>query len=164
MSRNETPNDRRAPRVVALVATTLAALALVVAFAPLAVAQTQDPSPPPGAGHPPRLTDAQKTCLTQHGVQLPAMDSGKPPAAPTDQQRQAFEAAAKACGVQPPRGHRVPLTAAQKTCLTQHGVTPPTPGSAKPTSQPSAAQRAAFEAAAKACGLGPPPKAPSSGT
>jgi hypothetical protein len=158
MFRNQTINERRSPRVVALVATTLATLALVIAFAPLAVAQTPDPGPP--GGHPPNLTDAQKTCLTQHGVQLPTPNAGQRPAPPTNQQRQAFEAAGKACGVQPPKGHRVELTAAQQTCLTQHGITPPTPGSAKPTSRPSAQQRATFEAAAKACGLPAPPKGP----
>ena len=160
MFRNQTMPARRGPRVAGLVATTLAALTLVVAFAPLASAQTSDP---PG-GHPPRLTDAQKTCLTQHGVTLPTPGAGQPPARPTDQQRQAFEAAAKTCGVQPPKGHRVQLTAAQRTCLTQHGVTPPTPGSAKPTSEPSAQQRATFEAAAKACGLPAPSKDPTPGS
>jgi hypothetical protein len=160
MSRTEPIEHRRVPRVVALVGTTFATLALVVAFAPLAVAQT-DPGPPPGGPHPPHLTAAQKTCLTQHGVQLPAMRSGQPPTAPTDQQRQAFEAAAKACGVQP---HRIPLTDAQRACLTQHGVTPPTPGSVKPSSPPSAEQRATFQAAAKACGLPTPPKPPPTGT
>ncbi len=160
MFRNQTTNGRRAPRVAALVATTLATLTFVVAFAPLAGAQTADPTPD---GHPPRLTDAQKTCLTQHGVTLPTPTAGQEPTPPTDQQRQAFEAAAKACGVQPPKGHRAPLTAAQRTCLSQHGITPPTPGSAKPSSPPSAAQRAAFEAAATACGLPAPPKGPPSG-
>lgn len=155
MFRNQTINGRRGPRVVALVATTLATLALVVTLAPLAGAQTPDPGSP--GGHP-KLTDAQKTCLTQHGVQLPAKPaSGQRPAPPTDQQRQAFETAAKACGVPAPTGHPQ-LTAAQRTCLTQHGVTPPAPGSAKPTSPPSAAQRAKVEAAAKACGLPAPPQ------
>ena len=162
MFRNQTIRDRRAPRVAGLVATTLATLTLVVAFAPLAGAQTPDPGRP--GGHPPRLTDAQKTCLTQHGVTLPAPNAGQPPTPPTDQQRQAFETAATACGVQPPRPHPVQLTAAQRTCLTQHGITPPTPGSAKPTSEPSAQQRATFEAAAKACGLPAPPKAPPTGS
>jgi hypothetical protein len=162
MFRNQTIRDRRAPRVAGLVATTLATLTLVVAFAPLAGAQTPDPGRP--GGHLPRLTDAQKTCLTQHGVTLPAPNAGQPPTPPTDQQRQAFETAATACGVQPPRPHPVQLTAAQRTCLTQHGITPPTPGSAKPTSEPSAQQRAAFEAAAKACGLPAPPKAPPTGS
>lgn len=161
MFRNQTINGRRAPRVVALVATTLATLALVVTLAPLAGAQTPDPGSP--GGHPPRLTDAQKTCLTQHGVQLPAAPAaGQQPTPPTDQQRQAFQAAAKACGVQPPKGHPA-LTAAQRTCLTQHGVTPPAKGSAKPASPPSAQQRATFEAAAKACGVPVPPKPAASG-
>ena len=160
MSRTEPTHDRRVPRVVALVATTVATLVLVVAFAPLAVAQT-DPGPRPGGPHPPHLSDAQQTCLAQHGVQLPTLHTGTPPTPPTDQQRQAFEAAAKACGIQP---HRIPLTDAQRACLTQHGITPPTPGSVKPPSPPSAAQRATFEAAAKACGVPTPPKAPLTGT
>jgi hypothetical protein len=159
MFRNQTIHGRRAPRVLALVATTLAALALVVTLAPLAGAQTPDPGSP--GGHP-QLTDAQKACLTQHGVQVPAKPAaGQQPTRPTDAQRQAFEAAAKACGL-PARRVQLQLTAAQRTCLTQHGVTLPAKGSAKPA-PPTDAQRQAFEAAAKACGLpAPPNKAPSS--
>lgn len=161
MSRNETINERRVPRVVALVATTVATLALVGTLAPLAFAQTTDPGPPPGGGHPPRPTETQRACLTQHGVQLPAFKAGQPPTPPTDEQRQAFEAAAKACGIEP---HMIRLTDAQRTCLTQHGITLPLPGQVKPSSPPSAQQRAAFEAAATACGLPAPPKAPPTGT
>jgi hypothetical protein len=167
MSRNRRNNDQRAPRLAALVTATLATLALTGTFAPLAVAQTADPGSPPGDRHPPPLTDTQRACLTQHGVQLPAPNAGQPPAAPTDQQRQAFRAAAKACGLQPPPGGHPrwqPLTAAQRTCLTQHGVQPPNPGSVKPPSPPSAQQRGTFEAAAQACGLQPPSKNPPAGT
>jgi hypothetical protein len=153
MSRNETIRGRGGRRAAAVVGTALATLAFVVTLAPLAGAQTD----PGGDGHPPRLTDAQKTCLTQHGVTLPTRTPGQAPTPPTDQQRQAFEAAAKTCGVQPPTMHRVRLTDAQKTCLSQHGITPPAPGSAKPA-PPTAEQRAAFEAAAKTCGIQLPPK------
>lgn len=51
----------------------------------------------------PRLTSAQRTCLTQHGVPLPGSGGG-----PAGTNRQAYAAAAQACGVQ--RGGGAPPT------------------------------------------------------
>ena len=131
--------------------------ALVVAFASTASAQTG-----PGAGtdapRPPRLTDAQRSCLAQHGAPLP--DPGPRLSPPTAQQIEAFKAAAKACGLPVPTGppHRIQLTSAQVTCLAQHGVQLPASG---PESGPPTAQQIdAFRAAAQACGLPAPPKPP----
>lgn len=136
----------------------------------------------PGKGGP-QLTDTEKACLTGKGVTLPAKpdkstasSTNTKPAPPTAEQKAAFETAAKACGITlptppadgqggdhgpggPGKG-RPELTDAQKSCLTSNGVTLPTPpaqGSAsntntKPTA-PTAEQKAAFDAAAKACNL-----------
>ena len=126
-----------------------AVLLLVGVLAPLALAQTD--STPPG---PHLLTDAQKACLSQHGVTAPT--PGQPLSEPTDAQRQAFRAAAQACGLPAPQGLvMMHLTDAQKACLSQHGVSVPTPGQ-KLNGPPSDAERAKFEAAAQACGLPKP--------
>jgi len=95
----------------------------------------------------------------------------------TADQKAAFDAAAKACGLTPPaaghggpgagrpgggKGDRPELTAAQQSCLTSNGITAPTPPAAgtdgttgtKPAKvEPTAAQKTAFETAAKACGI-----------
>jgi hypothetical protein len=151
---------RRVHRIaIALVGVT-AVGALVVASAPLAGAQTGDP----GGPHPRRLTDAQQTCLRQHGVTLPTPGQ-RPAEPPSDAQRQAFEAAAKACGLPAPPDHpgwrRRMLTDAQRTCLRQHGVTLPTPGE-RPSEPPSGAPLHAFAAAAQACGIPAPDHTPPS--
>ena len=70
------------------------------------------PTPPagdhrPGFGGPggprPALTDAQKQCLADQGVTLPQRPAdgatGERPAPPTAEQRDAFRAAAAACGI-----------------------------------------------------------------
>ncbi len=70
------------------------------------------PTPPagehrPGNGYPggprPALTDAQKQCLADQGVTLPQRPAdggtGERPAPPTAEQRDAFRAAAAACGI-----------------------------------------------------------------
>jgi hypothetical protein len=127
--------------------------ALVVTLAPLASAQTGSGTDPAGP-RPPRLTDAQRTCLAQHGVSLPT--PGQRLAPPTAQQRAAFKAAAQACGLPAPSGapHQVQLTDAQRTCLAQHGVQPPPKD--PPSGPPTAQQLAVFRAAAQACGLPAP--------
>ena len=83
----------------------------------------------------PALTDAQRQCLAEHGVDQDA--------APTREQRRE---AAQACGLQANRlrpGMRT-LTDEQRTCLAQQGVTLP---------PQTAEQRAALRAAAQTCGL-----------
>jgi len=72
------------------------------------------PTPPAGEGRPGRggpgfggprtaLTDEQKQCLADQGVTLPPRPSeggtGERPAPPTAEQRDAFRAAAAACGI-----------------------------------------------------------------
>jgi hypothetical protein len=106
----------------------------------------------------PQLTDAQKQCLADHGVTVPAKpeDGSRPEVSQV--QRDALRQAAEACGLPTTvlrPGHRLrpELTDAQKQCLADQGVTVP----AKPTdaSRPefSQAQRDALRQAADACGL-----------
>ena len=60
------------------------------------------------------------------------------------------------------RRARVHLTAEQKQCLADHGVTPPVkPADGTRPTPPTDAQREAFRAAATACGLPTPPARPS---
>jgi hypothetical protein len=151
---------RRVHRIAMALAGATAVGALVVASAPLAGAQTGEP----GGPQPRMLTDAQRACLSQHGV-TPPTPGQRPPAPPSDAQRQAFEAAAAACGLPVPPAHpggvmRM-LTDAQRACLSQHGVTLPAPGQ-KFSSPPSDAQRQAFVAAAQACGIHKPDHTPPS--
>ena len=105
----------------------------------------------------PQLTDEQRACLEQAGVTKPA--EGQPP---TDEQREAFKAAAESCGIELPAGgpggpgHRGPqLTDEQRACLEQAGVTKPAEGQ-----PPTEEQRAAFEAAAEQCGIDLPERPP----
>jgi len=58
----------------------------------------------PGVRPPhPELTDAQKQCLADHGVTPPVKPAdGTRPTPPTDAQREAFRAAATACGLPTP--------------------------------------------------------------
>lgn len=109
-------------------------------------AQTQEDGP----RQRPRLTDEQRACLEQAGVTKPAEGQR-----PTEEQRTAFEAAAESCGIELPAGgpggpgHRGPqLTDEQRECIEGQGVEKPAKGE-RPTDE----QRAAFEAAADACGI-----------
>ena len=135
---------------------------------------------PEGTARPhPQLTDEQKQCLADHGVTLPQRPAdGTPPTPPTDAERAARQAAAAACGLPVrgpggpgggfgpggPHGVRPALTDAQKQCLVDHGVTfgqKPADGT-RPT-PPTDAERAAFRAAAEACGLPTPAARPTQG-
>ncbi len=103
------------------------------------------------------LTTAQTTCLSQQGVQVPTATSR---ASMTLQQRQALAAALGACGVtRQGRGRRFRggLTSAQRTCLSQHGVTLPGSGGAGA----GVGNRQAFIAALQACGIHRPFGSPS---
>lgn len=131
-----------------------------------------------GGGRP-ALTTEQQACLTAKGITPKTKPAaGTVRTEKTDAQktadRTAFEAAAKACGITLPaagsgpdgirgRGHdgRGPaLTAEQQSCLTAKGFTKPAApvetgandSTTRPT-PPTAEQRAAFEVAAKACGI-----------
>jgi hypothetical protein len=149
MPSHPSPLHARRHRVARYLVGIAAVPLLVGVLAPLASAQS-DPAP----HAPPPLTDAQKACLSQHGVTVPS--PGQPLSPPTDAQRAAFRAAAQACGLPAPQGFvMLHLTDAQKSCLAQHGVSVPAPGQ-KLNGPPTDAQRAAFEAAAQACGLPKP--------
>jgi hypothetical protein len=132
---------------------------LVGALAPSALAQDSSESgnnSPATEGRPhPQLTDAQKACLEQHGVQKPQPGPNGERPQLTDAQRQALRTAAQACGVQLPlRRHPRPrLTDAQKTCLQEHGVQKPAVGANGERPKPTDAQRQAFREAADACGI-----------
>jgi len=129
---------------------TVGGLALV---APAAGAQTDSGDTQTQEGAPrqrPQLTDEQKACLEQAGVTKPAEGQR-----PTDEQREAFKAAAESCGIELPAGgpggpgHRGPeLTDEQRECIEGQGVEKPAKGE-RPTDE----QRAAFEAAATECGI-----------
>jgi hypothetical protein len=126
-------------------------------------ATAPDGSPRP---HHAPLTDDQKQCLANQGVTLPTKPAdGTRPAPPTDAQREAFHAAATACGLPVgdgpgfggPSGPRPMLTDDQKQCLADHGVTPPArPADGTRPAPPTDAERQAFRAAAEACGIAPP--------
>ncbi len=133
------------------------------------------------AGRPSPLTAAQQACLTSKGFgpkSKPAV--GSAPATKTTKteaertaERIAREAAAKACGVTLPAGGRggrggggghgpggkdgSALTADQQACLTTKGfpksAAPAAGNTATKPAAPTADQRTAFEAAAKACGI-----------
>jgi hypothetical protein len=144
----------------------LALSAGLAAFAPAALAQTggqdnaqpgnaapTDPANQAGSGNqpdgrrrPPPLTDEQKACLEKEGVKK--LPEGQEP---TQEQREAFRAAAQKCDI--PLPHRgPPLTDEQRACLEKEGVAKPTPGQ-----PPTQEQRDAFKAAADRCGIKLPP-------
>jgi hypothetical protein len=131
-------------RMAAVAAVAALALGLLVTLAPAASAKANHPKRP-GL----HLTAAQKTCLTQHGVQVPTATNRSTLSV---QQRQALRAAMQACGVQRlgrPGGFGGPgLTSVQRTCLAQHGVQ--LGGGGGPG---VAGGRQAFAAAAQACGI-----------
>ena len=145
--------SKRFPRRVGIVAGFLALAALpavgVGAFAAAATGSGEASA----AGTPLPLTDTQQQCLTDHGVTLPA--DGERPQGLTDEQRAAFRAAAQACGITlPAHGPRLALSDAQKQCLTDQGVTlPARPVNGERPARPTDEQRAAFRAAAQACGI-----------
>jgi hypothetical protein len=158
MSTSTPVRRARRSRGVRLLVTATAALGAVVLLAPAALAENGEPPGPSDHPHHQPLTDAQKACLTQHGATLPTPPADGQPRVPlTDAQRQALQAAAKACGLQLGRhgGRPKPaLTTAQRDCLSQHGVTPPTkPATGQRPPRLTDAQRQAFQAAAKACGI-----------
>jgi len=100
------------------------------------------------------LTSGQKQCLADQGVTLPAAPAKGSRPALTQEQRDAFHKAAEACGF-PVRGrgfHRG-LTAGQKQCLADQGVTLPAAPAKGSRLSLTQEQRDAFHKAAEACGL-----------
>jgi len=133
------------PRTVAASAVVALTLGLLVALAPAASAKPSHPKRPGS-----NLTATQKTCLTQHGVQVPTATNRS---SLTAQPRPALVAALRACGVRVGLGRglrgRMALTSAQRSCLTQHGATLPGSGGGAG----AAGGRQALRAAAQACGI-----------
>jgi len=128
---------------------TIGGVALV---APAAGAQTDTPDQTPSTQAPSDqegqrrrfphrawLTEEQRACLEEQGVKRPPEGQR-----PTEEQREAFRAAAEACGIELPRR----LTDEQRACLEEQGVKRPPEGQ-----RPTEEQREAFRAAAEACGI-----------
>jgi hypothetical protein len=142
---------------------TLAALPTVglgaFAAADSGLAPTDATGSGPAPHRRPLLTDEQRQCLADHGIaprSRPADGTARP--VPSEADRDAFRAAAEACGLPRPdlggRGPRPLLTDEQRQCLAEHGIAPrsrPADGTARPV--PSEADRDAFRATAVACGL-----------
>jgi hypothetical protein len=107
------------------------------------------------AGH--ALTDAQRQCLSDQGVTLPARpaDGSRPELTP--EQRHALRQARVACGLpamgRPGRGQGPPLTDAQRQCLSDQGVTLPARPADGSRPELTPEQRDALRQAAEACGL-----------
>lgn len=93
-------SPRRRARRVGLTALALTAGLAVLAPSALAQSESQgDGSQATQSGRPhrPQLTDEQKQCLEDAGVSKPAEGQR-----PTDEQREAFRAAAEKCGIELP--------------------------------------------------------------
>ncbi len=169
-----TTRSQRRRRLTAIATLAVASLGVAGALAPSAFAQetgTQDPSsqsqeqPPNQDGNQgdrqrpphPKLTDEQKACLEEQGVEKPAKNADGTRAEPTDEQRAKFEAAAKTCNIDiSKRPGRPELTDEQKACLEEQGITKPAKnadGTKPERTKPTDEQRAKFEAAAEACGI-----------
>jgi hypothetical protein len=109
MEQGMSSNGHRRRRSTAAATLVVATLGLAAGLAPAAVAiqnddqqQESDDAPRgPRGGHP-ELTDEQKTCLEGQGVQKPAKDENGERVRPTEEQREAFRAAAEACGIELP--------------------------------------------------------------
>jgi hypothetical protein len=106
-------------------------------------ADSESPAMPVSTGRRPMLSDAQKQCLSDQGVTLPQPSSSGERPQVSQEQRDAFRAAAQACGIEF-GGHRAPLTDAQRQCLSDQGVTLPQPSSSGERPQVSQEQRDAF--------------------
>jgi hypothetical protein len=153
-----TPAPKKARRFGAFAAVMMMGTALVGVLAPSAFAQDDTTSDTTAAEshHRPRLTDEQKACLEEHGVEKPATDENGERVRPTDEQRAAFRAAAEACNIDLPVRHHPRLTEEQRACIQEQGVEKPARGT-----EPTDEQRAAFRAAAEACGIDLPDAPPS---
>jgi hypothetical protein len=155
---------RHSHRIAAFAVAALAGATSIGLLAPSAFAQTDtsgnNDSSTATRPERPQLTDAQKQCLQDNGVTLPAKPAdGQTRTEPTDAERAKRKAAFEACNIPLPQhrpggpGHPM-LTDAQKQCLEGQGVTKPAkPADGQERAKPTAEQRAKFEAAAKACNI-----------
>ena len=156
MSTTSPTSPRRASRVGLVAALALATVALVAGlFALPAGAQTDTDAAGGRAGRP-RLTEEQRQCLADQGVERPPLGQR-----PSDEQIQASKDAAEACGIELPIGRRGPvrrflrnLTDEQRECLQGQGLERPARGQ-RPTDE----QRQAFRDAAAACDIELPVRA-----
>ncbi len=128
------------------------ALAVVPVLALNSLA-TATPTPDGGTDPRPGLTDAQRSCLAEQGVTLPAPGSQGEAPALTQEQRKELRKSVKACGLRGPRVALRRLTDEQRQCLADQGVT--LPGALGDGSRPqmSAEARDSLRQAALACGL-----------
>jgi len=150
----ETPAPRRAHRFGALAAAIVMGAGLVGVLAPTAIAQENDSDNEAPSGEEHRvLTDEQRACLEEHGVQKPEQDENGERVRPTDEQREAFRAAAEACGIELPLRRHPRLTDEQRACLQEQGVEKPERDENGERAEPTDEQREAFRAAAEACGI-----------
>ena len=149
----ETPTPRRAHRLGAFAAALVMGAGLVGVLAPSAIAQENDSETEAPSGEEHRvLTDEQRACLEEQGVQKPERGENGERVRPTDEQREAFRAAAEACDIELPlRRHR--LTDEQRACLEEQGVEKPQRDENGERVEPTDEQREAFRAAAEACGI-----------
>ncbi len=95
---------RTTRRIGRFAAAMVMSTALVGALAPAAFAQESDTSEAPAAEgrrrpRGPQLTDEQKSCLEEQGIEKPAAGENGERVPPTDEQRAAFRAAAETCGI-----------------------------------------------------------------
>ena len=149
-----TPTTTRRRRGAVLATLAVASMGLVAGFAPAASAQTDDATPPAAEGrrHRPELTDEQQSCLEGQGIVKPEPNADGTRVERTDEQKEAFKAAAEECGIElPARGPQ--LTDEQKTCLEDQGIEKPARGEDGRRVRPTDEQKAAFEAAAAECGI-----------
>ncbi len=147
------------PRRIGMVAGLLALAALpAVGLGAFAAAETGsgEASPQAAPASHQELSDTLEQCLAGKGVTLPARPAnGERPTPLTSDQRAAFHAAAEACGITfPARGPRFQLSDTLKQCLAGKGVTlPARPANGERPTPLTSDQRAAFHAAAEACGI-----------
>jgi hypothetical protein len=137
---------------------------LVGALAPAALAQeSNDSEAPADEARPrrPQLTEEQQACLEEQGIVKPEPNADGERPRPTDEQREAFRAAAEACGIELPARHGPRLTDEQKSCLEEQGIEKPARGEDGERVEPTDEQREAFRAAAEACGIDLPDNPPS---
>ena len=150
------PASGRAKRAGLVAVLAVSALAVVAGlFAVPAGAQTDTESAGGRAGRT-RLTEEQRQCLVDQGVERPPLGQR-----PSDEQIQAAKDAAEACGIELPIGRRGParrflrnLTDEQRQCLQGQGLERPARGE-----RPTEEQRQAFREAAEACDIDLPDRA-----
>jgi hypothetical protein len=149
---------RQDNRMTTRVTSRMAHVALLVGLAIVPVLAlnslaTATPTPHGGTDPRPGATDTLRTCLAEQGVTLPTPANPASPGgrARVDEQ-QVLQQAAKQCGLRS-RIALGRLTAAQRQCVADQGVTLPERESDGTRPHLSIEQRVALQQAAVACGL-----------